>query len=123
MNSRGGGTGFDATDMDAPSSQLIAFVNLDSHSQHFDDSLFTHTTFLSLPLCCIIYLFGTTLSYCLQLYVMSYAIVVSCSPVVIGGGVGACSLPNYVYWYRSNSGGSIKRQANPGGPLHHDGAK
>ena len=86
MNSRGGGTGFDATDMDAPSSQLIAFVNLDSHSQHFDDSLFTHTTFLSLPLCCIIYLFGTTLSYCLQLYVMPYAIVVSCSPVVIGGG-------------------------------------
>ena len=37
MVSSGGGTGFDATDLDAPSSQLIAFVNLDSHSQSSDD--------------------------------------------------------------------------------------
>lgn len=83
MISYGGGFGFDATDMDAPSSQLIAFVNLDSHSQSFHDDLLTFPPFLSLPLCCI---FGSTLSYCLQLYVMPYAIVIACSPVVVGGG-------------------------------------
>lgn len=103
MDSYGGGTGFDATDMDAPSSQLIAFVNLDSHPRCSDDYLLTLPTFLSLPLCCIICcFFGLTLSYCLQLYVMPYAVIVVCSPVVVGGVIGVCSFTNYVYWRRSN---------------------
>ena len=63
MHSYRSGTRFDATDMDAPSSQLIAFVNLDSHPQCSDDCHFPFTTFLLLPLCCTIcFLLG---SYCL----------------------------------------------------------
>jgi len=85
MDSYGGGTGFNATDMTPPSSQLIAFVNLDSHSQCFDD-LLAFPIFFYLPLCCIICLFGITLSYCSQLYVMPYAIIVACSSVVVGEG-------------------------------------
>jgi hypothetical protein len=39
------------------------------------------------PFCCIICFFGIALSYCSQLYVMPYAIVVVCS---WGGAIGVC---------------------------------
>jgi len=107
MDFYGGGTGFDATDMDAPSSQLIAFVNLDSHSH---GALMMTITFPSLtvhpfPLV-VLSVFSFIWGHiALLLTIVCYAVCHRCRVQPgcgLEGVIGVYSFANYVYCHRSS---------------------
>lgn len=102
-DSYGGGAGFYATDMDPPSSQLIAFVNLDSHPRRTDHHIFSFP--LSYPFSFVVlsvFWDHTVLLLAIVCYAICHHFCVRL--VVVGEGViDICpSLTDYVYWHRSS---------------------